>query len=203
MQFVLSSQSDIFIGCGQYNGKGECCGLSVASVSDLSIFFFTKGQNTTISSLFGILSCPYRPQSGHIRPCCISPIRPFHLIYVDSIFYHNFLSPDWQISCQLYHVYLFSFRFAICALANGQREPINVVAYQAIIEPNLPARPKMGLNNHKFENLFYEYPAFDVWKPLIEISLVYAVGTLIKEADLQNPVFNYNLFTFVIKKNPK
>ena len=37
----------------------------------------------------------------------------------------------------------------------------NVVAYQAIIEPYLPARPKMGLNNHKFENLFYEYPAFD------------------------------------------
>ena len=85
----------------------------------------------------------------------------FHLIYVYSIFYHNFLSPDWQISCHLYHVYLFTFRFAICALANGQREPRNVVAYQAIIEPYLPARPKMGLNNQKFENLFYEYPAFD------------------------------------------
>ena len=48
-----------------------------------------------------------------------------------------------------------------CALANGQQEPRNVVAYQAIIEPYLPARPKMGLNNQKFENLFYEYPAFD------------------------------------------
>ena len=36
MQFVLSSESDIFIGCGQYNGKGVCCGLSIAAVSDLS-----------------------------------------------------------------------------------------------------------------------------------------------------------------------
>ena len=47
----------------------------------------------------------------------------------------------------------------------------------------------MGLNNQKFENLIYEYPAFDTWKPLIEISLIYAAGTLIKEADLQNHVF--------------
>ena len=60
-----------------------------------------------------------------------------------------------------YHFYLFAFRFALCALANGQHEPRNVVAYQAIIEPYLLARPKMGLNNKKFENLFYEYPAFD------------------------------------------
>ena len=36
MQFVLSFQNDIFIDCGQYNGKGVCCGLSIASVSDLS-----------------------------------------------------------------------------------------------------------------------------------------------------------------------
>ena len=85
----------------------------------------------------------------------------FRLIYVNGIFYHNFLSPDWQISCHLYHVYLFTFIFAICALANGQLERRNVVAYQAIIEPYLPLRPKMGLNNQKFEKLFYEYPAFD------------------------------------------
>ena len=64
-----------------------------------------------------------------------------------------------------------------------------MVAYQAMIEPYLLAQPKMGLNNQRFENLFYEYPAFDTLKPLIEISLVYAVGTLIKEADFQNPVF--------------
>ena len=36
IQFVLSSQGDIFIGCGQYNGKWVCCGLNIASVSDLS-----------------------------------------------------------------------------------------------------------------------------------------------------------------------
>ena len=30
IQFVLSSQGDIFIGCGQYNGKGVCCGLNIA-----------------------------------------------------------------------------------------------------------------------------------------------------------------------------
>ena len=84
-----------------------------------------------------------------------------HLIYVDSIFYLNFLSPDWQISYHLYHFYLFAFRFALCTLPNGQRKPRNVVAYQAIIEPHLLARPKMGLNNQKFKNLFYEYPAFD------------------------------------------
>ena len=60
-----------------------------------------------------------------------------HLIYVDSIFYHNFLSPGRQISCHLYHFYLFAFRFILCALPNGQREPRNVVAYQAIIEPYL------------------------------------------------------------------
>ena len=41
MQFVLSSQSDIFIGCGQCSGKGVCCGLSIASVSDLSKSFHT------------------------------------------------------------------------------------------------------------------------------------------------------------------
>ena len=96
----------------------------------------------------------------------------FHLIYGDSIFYHNFLEPDWQISCHLYHFYLFAFRFALCALPNGQHEPRNVVAYQAIIEPYLLARPKMGLNNQIFENL-------------------------------HNPVFYYNLCTFVIKKNSK
>ena len=60
MQFVLGSQSDIFIGCGQYGKKGVCCGLSVASVCDLSKSFLTmihtKGQNTTISSLYAILS---------------------------------------------------------------------------------------------------------------------------------------------------
>ena len=85
----------------------------------------------------------------------------FHLIYVNSIFYHNFLSPDCQISCHLYHFYLFAFRFALCLLPNGQCEPRNVVAYQAIIEPYLLAWPKMDLNNQKFENLFFEYPAFD------------------------------------------
>ena len=85
-------------------------------------------------------------------------------------------------------------------MANGQREPRNVVAYHAIIEPYSLARPKMGLNNQKFENLFYEYPAFDTWKPLIETSVVYAVGTLIKETNLHKPVVCYNLCTFVIKK---
>ena len=39
MQFVLSSQSDIFIGYRQYDGKGVCCGPSIASVSDLSKLF--------------------------------------------------------------------------------------------------------------------------------------------------------------------
>ena len=78
-----------------------------------------------------------------------------------------------------------------------------MVAYQAMIEPYLLAQPKMGLNNQRFENLFYEYPAFDTLKPLMEISLVYAVGTLIKEADFQNPVFYYNFCTFVIKKKSK
>ena len=68
-------------------------------------------------------------------------------IHVDSIFYHNFLSPGRQISCHLYHFDLFAFRFVLCALPNGQREPRNVVAYQAIIEPYLLAQPKMGLNN--------------------------------------------------------
>ena len=87
------------------------------------------------------------------------------------------------------------------ASPNGEREPRNVVAYQAMIEPYLLAQPKMGLNNQRFENLFYEYPAFDSLKTLIEISLVYAVGTLIKEADFQNPVFYYNFCTFAIKKN--
>ena len=81
-----------------------------------------------------------------------------YLIYVDSIFYHYFLSPGRQISCHLYHLYLFAFRFVLCALPSGQREPRNVVAF---IEPYLLARPKMGLNNQKFENVFYEYPAFD------------------------------------------
>ena len=57
----------------------------------------------------------------------------FHLIYVNIIFYHDFLSPDWQISCHLYDFYLLAFRFALCALPNGQREPRDVVAYQAII----------------------------------------------------------------------
>ena len=36
MQFVLSSQSDIFMGCGQYDGKEVSCSLSIAAVSDLS-----------------------------------------------------------------------------------------------------------------------------------------------------------------------
>ena len=44
MQFVLSSQSDIFIGYGQYDGKGVCCGLSIASVSDLSTSFSWGGD---------------------------------------------------------------------------------------------------------------------------------------------------------------
>ena len=61
----------------------------------------------------------------------------------------------------LYNFYLLAFKFASCALANGQCKPRNVVAYQAVIEPYSLARPKMGLNNQKFENLFYEYPAFD------------------------------------------
>ena len=52
-------------------------------------------------------------------------------------------------------------RFALCALPNGPPEPRNVVEYRAIIEPYLLARPKLDLNNQKFENLFYEYPAFD------------------------------------------
>ena len=78
-----------------------------------------------------------------------------------------------------------------------------MVAYQATIEPYLLAQPKMGLNNQKFENLFYENPTFDTLKPLIEISIVYAMGTLINEADFQNPVFYYNLCTFVIKKKSK
>ena len=78
-----------------------------------------------------------------------------------------------------------------------------MVAYQATIELYLLAQSKMGLNNQKFKKLFYEYPAFDTLKPLIEISLVYAVGALIKEGDLQNPVFYYNLCTFVIKKKSK
>ena len=34
-------------------------------------------------------------------------------------------------------------RFALCALPNGQREPRNVVEYQAIIETYLLAWPKM------------------------------------------------------------
>ena len=83
----------------------------------------------------------------------------FHLIY--SIFYHNILSPDWQISCHLYQFYLLAFRLALCALPNGQHKPRDVVAYQAIIEPCLLPWPKMDLNYQKFENLFYEYPAFD------------------------------------------
>ena len=33
----------------------------------------------------------------------------------------------------------------------------------------------MGLNNQKFENLLYEYPAFDTWKSLKPI-LHYAFG---------------------------
>ena len=74
----------------------------------------------------------------------------FHLIYVDNIFYHYFLSPDWQISYHLYHFYLLAFKFASCAFENGQGEPRNVVAYQAIIEPYSLAQPKMGLNNQKF-----------------------------------------------------
>ena len=74
-----------------------------------------------------------------------------HLIYVDSIFYHNFVSPGRQISCHLYHFYLFAFRFVLCAMPNGQREPRNVVAYQAIIEPYLLAWPKMGLNNQNLK----------------------------------------------------
>ena len=87
--------------------------------------------------------------------------QAFILINVDNIFYHNFLSPDWQISYYLYHFYLLAFKFASCALANGLREPRNVVAYHAIIEPYSLAWPKMGLNNQKFENLLSEYPAFD------------------------------------------
>ena len=36
MQFASSSQSVIFIYCGQYSEKRVCCDLSIASVSDLS-----------------------------------------------------------------------------------------------------------------------------------------------------------------------
>ena len=85
----------------------------------------------------------------------------FHLTYVNSIFYNYFLSPDWQMSYHLYHFHQFAFRFALCALLNDQREPRNVVAYQAIIEFYLLAPPKMGLNNQKFENFFYEYQALN------------------------------------------
>ena len=41
MQFVSSSQSVFFICCGQYSGKGVCCDLSIASVSNLSKSFHT------------------------------------------------------------------------------------------------------------------------------------------------------------------
>ena len=74
-----------------------------------------------------------------------------HLIYVDNIFYHSFLSPGRQISCHFYHFYRLAFRFVLCALPNGQREPKNVEAYQAIIEPYLLAWPKMGLNNQNLK----------------------------------------------------
>ena len=46
----------------------------------------------------------------------------FQLIYVESIFYHNFLSPDWQISCHLYHFYLFAFRYAHCRMVSTSLE---------------------------------------------------------------------------------
>ena len=46
---------------------------------------------------------------------------------------------------------MIAFRFVLCALPNGQREPRNVVAYQAIIERYLLAWPKMGLNNQNLK----------------------------------------------------
>ena len=52
MQFVLSFQSDIFIGCGQFAGKGVCCGLSIASVPDLSkSFSYIQKVRTVLSHL--------------------------------------------------------------------------------------------------------------------------------------------------------
>ena len=62
MQFVLSSQSDIFIGCGQNGGKGVCCGLSIASVSDLSKGFHTYKRSEHHNLIFvhylELLQCP-------------------------------------------------------------------------------------------------------------------------------------------------
>ena len=75
-----------------------------------------------------------------LKKLCHDFCHEISIHYVDSIFYHNFLSPGRQISCHLYHFYLLAFRFVLCALPNGQREPRNVVAY-------LLAWPKMGLNN--------------------------------------------------------
>ena len=120
-----------------------------------NVFIHTKEHHNLIFVRYIVVQC-FKKLCHYFR----HEIR-FHLIYVYSIFYHNFLTPDWQISCHLYHFYLFAFRFALCALPNGQHGPRNVVAYRAIIEPYLPARPKMGLNYQKFENLSYEYPAFD------------------------------------------
>ena len=79
------------------------------------------------------------------------------IVFSTTIFCHQV--GKYLVICSIFN--LFAFRFVLCALPNGQREPRNVVAYQAIIEPYLLTRPKMGLNNQKFENLFYEYPAFD------------------------------------------
>ena len=52
MQFVLSSQSDIFIGFDQYSGKGVCCGRSIASVSDLSKSFHTYKRSEYHNLIF-------------------------------------------------------------------------------------------------------------------------------------------------------
>ena len=52
MQFVLSSQSDIFIGFDQYGGKVVCCGRSIASVSDLSKSFHTYKRSEYHNLIF-------------------------------------------------------------------------------------------------------------------------------------------------------
>ena len=52
MQFVSSSQSVIFICCGQYSGKGVCCDLSIASVSDLSKSFHTYKKSKHHNLIF-------------------------------------------------------------------------------------------------------------------------------------------------------
>ena len=52
MQFVSSSQSVIFICCGQYSEKGVCCDLSIASVSDLSKSFHTYKRSKHHNLIF-------------------------------------------------------------------------------------------------------------------------------------------------------